>query len=230
MSYIDLCNEALIAIGKDTIVSLDERSRAAELCKVLLPRAVEEIHNMYEWEHARVATQLSHETPENEDPSYKYAHRLPPDYSRVERVSMIEETPFDERTRLTAECRYEVDYRIADGLVYTNETPIRFAYYKKHPEAHTLPEYVRYAIVMRLAAKLCFPITKDRRLTREVKDEAQQAYSMAKDQEGQDEQHEIPENRSFRDQHTTLYTDDPRDRPGGRHVFRRGSFRGGSTY
>jgi hypothetical protein len=85
-SEVSICNSALSKIGADRIVSLDDDSRAAKLCKEQYPKVRDALFRVHPWNFAikRVALAASPTTP---DFGFAYAYPLPSDFSRALEVN-----------------------------------------------------------------------------------------------------------------------------------------------
>jgi len=193
MSLVDICNEALNSFGKKDIASLDEDTPAARYCKRFLPRVIAEIHEGYDWDHAEKRVTLTANAEELEDTPYNFVHDLPPDFARFGDVK-----PSGDDYRGTHAGIVNLHKR-AKKTLRTSYTPIDLTYYVKDPVITDYPEHVRLAVVTRLAARICFSLTKDTRLAKTLRDEATMAYMKACDLEGQDEFETLPEGSNFRD-------------------------------
>lgn len=81
-SKLNICNQALLKIGEQTITSLDEASDNAKLCSIFFDQALEEVLREYPWTSATSRAQL----PKlSRDPifGYDYAYQLPTDFIRL---------------------------------------------------------------------------------------------------------------------------------------------------
>lgn len=79
---VSVCNSALIKLGVDTIVSLEDETRAARLCKEQYPKIKRKLLRGHPWNFAIVRASIS---PLDETPAfeYEYAFQLPADALRV---------------------------------------------------------------------------------------------------------------------------------------------------
>ena len=217
MSKVDICNDALGYIGKQDINSLLDAEPAARQCRKFLPRTLRELQARYDWEHNLTAVDISKQADPSKLPGFKYAHMLPVDYLRFSCVTRVEESdnnmldatfsPDNENT-MSYDARHirdklrrnaPVAMKIADGFIHTNFTPVRLVYHRHVTGTDNLPELFRAAVVAQLAAKLVFPLTRDTKLTGDIREMAANAISFAQDTEDQDEHNECPEGSSFED-------------------------------
>lgn len=214
-SDVDVCNEALDILGKATISSLDEASAQARLCKRYLPRMLRKMNALHEWSQNETTVMISAETAEADHPDFKYAHRQPTDFALFGCVNEVGNTDtsmlgvtFNPITNTDeAEEKYvrengrtiPVSVRVANGKVYTNFTPIQLTYYRDERSTAQLPSLFREALVYQLAASMCFQLTRDTRLTADVRDQASELTALAVDHEGKDEYFEEPTGSTFED-------------------------------
>lgn len=216
MSDVEISNDALDIIGKGNINSINDPEPAARRCRRFLPRTLREMQASFDWEYTLTVVDISAQAAASTIPGYTYAHKLPTGYLRFSALTstdvptnnMLDATfsPIDpndtvyEAKYLRARARqYPVPMRIADGYVHTNFTPIRLVYHRHRAEYTGLPELFRTALVMQLAAKLCMPLTRDVKLTADVREAANRAVMFAQDEETKDEVHEEPTGSSFED-------------------------------
>lgn len=216
MSDVELCNDALGYIGKADINSLQDPEPAARQCAKFLPRTLRELQARYDWEHNLTVVDIAAQTLASKVPGYRYAHKLPADFLRFSALTgtdnnasqMLDATFSPTTTDINS---YDVRYlrsrarttpipmRIVDGCIHTNFTPIRFLYHRHKTNVDTFPELFRAAVVAQMAAKLAFPLTRDTKLTEDMRNMAAQAITFAQDQEDNDEITEAPEGSSFQD-------------------------------
>jgi hypothetical protein len=216
MSDVELCNDALGYIGKADINSLQDPEPAARQSAKFLPRTLRELQARYDWEHNLTVVDIAAQTLPSKVPGYRYAHKLPADYLRFSGLTstdngathMLDHTFTPTDTDLNS---YDVRYlrqrirntpipmRVVDGCVHTNFTPIRLLYHRYKDDVDKFPELFRAAVVAQMAAKLVFPLTRDTRLTEEMRVMAEQAITFAQDEEDNDELNEAPEGSTFQD-------------------------------
>lgn len=84
-SETEICNLALTSIGASMISSLDEGTKAADLCTLHYPRCRRALLRAHPWNFAiaRVTLALSSTTPNHE---FGYQHALPADCLKVIRT------------------------------------------------------------------------------------------------------------------------------------------------
>lgn len=216
MSDVELCNDALAYIGKADINSLEDPEPAARQCRKLLPRTLRELQSRYDWEHNLTVRDIAAQTAASTVPGYAYKHKLPADYLRFSGITSTESsttnmlgvtfspsteeaTVYEARALRNLVRQTPVAMRIVDGYIHTNFTPIRFLYHRHQTNVDTLPEMFRSAVVTQLASKLVFPLTRDTKLTADIRELAAQAIMAAQDNEDNDELNEMPVGSSFED-------------------------------
>lgn len=79
---IDICNQALILIGQDPIITMDDSSKQSRLCKRLYEPTLETLLREYPWSFAIRRVILA---PETDAPGFGYTHKfvLPTDCMRI---------------------------------------------------------------------------------------------------------------------------------------------------
>ncbi len=84
-STVEICNMALTRVGDKRIISLDDGTERADLCKLLYPLIRREVLRRYHWASAKSRVQLpaASGTPAN---GYQYAYDLPGDVIHVRAV------------------------------------------------------------------------------------------------------------------------------------------------
>lgn len=216
MSEVDICNDALAVFGKAIINNLLDPEPAARRCNQFYARTLRELQARYDWEHNLTVKDIAAQTEASTVPGFRYAHKLPSDYLRFSGLTTTDTSitnmlgvtfspvTSEDDVSYAANLRTlvrqtPVPMRIADGYIHTNFTPIRFVYHRYKTDIGTLPELFRTALVMQLAAKLVFPMTRDTKLTADVRKEASDAVMFAQDEEDNDELNEAPQGSSFED-------------------------------
>lgn len=148
MSYNDvaLCARALIRLGAKPISSFEDGSAESEICGALYPHARDALLSAYGWNFAtgQVALSQLEETPIG---GFKYAYALPNDCLRGLSAG-------------DANISYGVDYKIMRGKLYSNSDTITLTYIFR-PDESEFPPFFQTALILRLAAELCIPLTEN---------------------------------------------------------------------
>ncbi len=146
LNDLGLCSRALIRLGAAPITSFDDGTAESEIAGALYGPARDALLSAYPWSFATgqmVLTQLV-------DPpvaDYQNAFQLPVDYLRAISAGG------SGRGR-------GVHYRIARGALHSNFETVTLTYVFR-PEAEEFPPFFDAALIARLAAEFCIPITEN---------------------------------------------------------------------
>lgn len=143
-SSIDLCSRALIKIGAEPISSFDDGTVEARVAAGLYPVVRDALLSFHPWNFARMQSRLPRllTAPVADFP---HAFDLPPDCLRVISVS-------------TSGSGQRLPYRIAGRRVETSAGEVIITYVAQTAEA-LFPPYFSLAMIARLAAEFCIPLT-----------------------------------------------------------------------
>lgn len=138
---IDLCSNALLLIGENTISSFTEDTPAALVAANLYELTYESLLTLHPWRFASNKSQLARLTaaPTNQ---WKYAYQLPADFLVAQHVDIGNQ-----------------NYQIYGDKLFTDETTIILDYTFK-PDESLLPAYFAELLEMRLASVFAVPITE----------------------------------------------------------------------
>lgn len=216
MSDVDICNDALALIGKAAINSLLDPEPAARQSQRFYRRTLKEMQAMFTWDFNLYVRDISNTEAAAIMPGFEYAHKLPTDYLRMSGVTSVADstgsvldssfnavsswdTQSAAQLRIDARTQNQVAFKVANGYVHTNFTPIRLVYHRYITDVEKLTSVFRTALVAQLATKLVFPLTRDRKLTEDIRQLAADAIAQAKDDEDTDDANEMPTGSTFED-------------------------------
>ncbi|MXP63709.1 hypothetical protein E0493_10155 [Roseomonas sp. M0104] len=145
LSALVLCSRALLKIGAQPIASFDEGTAEAEVAAHLYPLVCDALLSAHPWSFATGQMELPRlvETPHAD---YAYAYQLPSDFLRV--LSAGE----GGRGRGLA-------YRLNESRLHTNASQVTLTYLFR-PAESGFPAFFAAALVARLAAEFCIPLTE----------------------------------------------------------------------
>jgi hypothetical protein len=145
LSALALCSRALIRIGARPVASLDEGTAEAEVAANLYPGIRDALLSAHPWSFATGQTTLPRlaAVPVAD---FAYAFQLPPDFLRA--LSAGGEG-----------AGRGVPYRIAEDRLHANSARITLTYIFR-PEEGAFPAFFAAALVARLAAEFCIPVTE----------------------------------------------------------------------
>jgi len=153
LSKIDVCNQALLKVGADTIASLDTSSdldegtiREANLCNIFFDQALEETMRIYPWNCCTART-LPVKLAEVPAFGYEFAFQLPNDCMRVINV-------FDSSDQDLNGVRWVIE---GDKVLCDYEI-IYLKYVQKPTNVGILDPLAVRALICNLALKLAIPL------------------------------------------------------------------------
>lgn len=146
MTAVELCSAALTKLGAEPITSFADERIEAEVASRLYPVVLDGLLSAHPWTFSIVQTELAENgTPPLAD--FAFAFTLPASCLRVVSAGY----PGSGRG---------LDYRLQGGLLLAN-VPAIVLTYQRRPVETSLPAFFNGALVARLAAELCLPITEN---------------------------------------------------------------------
>ncbi|CCQ72325.1 hypothetical protein [Magnetospira sp. QH-2] len=145
LSAIALCSRALLKIGARSIASFDEGTAEAEVAANLYPSTRDALVSAYPWSFATGQTELARlsAVPVAD---YTYAYQLPNDFLRALSAGA------DGSGR-------GMIYRIAEHRLHCDVDQVILTYIFR-PDESGFPPFFDQALIARLAAEFCIPITE----------------------------------------------------------------------
>ncbi|MEQ8966179.1 MAG: hypothetical protein RID91_10165 [Azospirillaceae bacterium] len=145
LSAVALCGRALLKIGAAAIQSFDEKSAEAEVAGALYAPLRDALLSAHPWSFATRQARLARL---DGAPVADYAHafQLPADFLRALSAGR-------------APGGRGLDYRIAERRLHTDAEEVVLTYVFRPGEADT-PAFFDQALIARLAAELCIPLTE----------------------------------------------------------------------
>lgn len=173
LSPIALCSRALLRLGADTITSFDEGSAEAEIAANLYPSARDALLSSYPWSFATAQTVLS---PLTVQPvaDFEHAFQLPSDFLRA--LSAGD----GGRGR-------GINYRIAERRIHADQSSLTLTYIFR-PAEETFPPFFDQALIARLAAEFCIPLTESTSRSETLFKLAEDEYRRSKTIDSQQDQ------------------------------------------
>lgn len=160
LNDVALCSRALMRIGCEPIASFEDGTAESEIAGALYAPARDALLSAYGWSFATGQMEL---TRLDDAPlaDYKYAYALPNDFLRA----MSAGTGMRGRG---------LDYRIARNVLHTDAESVLLTYIFL-PDESEFPPFFDSALILRMAAELCIPLT-------EGTSRAEALYRMAEDE------------------------------------------------
>lgn len=151
-SPVDIANSALVKVGSEPIMDLNEDKKSARLCKNRIYQCLKIVLRMHPWNCVTERVELAPlaTTPEH---TFDYEHQLPSDCLRVISINPINED----------------DYRIENGKISTDTQTVELTYIKDPgEELGRLDVLCAEAVACYLAWDICFPLTESRALKNDI--------------------------------------------------------------
>lgn len=168
-SEVDICNSALTKLGVEHIVSLDEDSKAARLCKEQYPKIRDEILGSHLWNFAmkRAALALLPDVPAF---GFSYTYALPTDYIRVLHMS-------------NKSVRFKIEQ---NKRLITNNTSGNILYIAKITDVSMYSPVFSEALAYQLAVDLSYALVQNSALGERLNGKATQKLRDARSFDGQE--------------------------------------------
>ncbi|MCJ2165567.1 MULTISPECIES: hypothetical protein [unclassified Pseudodesulfovibrio] len=145
-SVIEICNNALLDLGEDVIMSLGDESKAAGLCNHRWPAVRDAVLRAHPWNCAMAQAELAAGTTA---PLWKWEYKyvLPADFLRI--------------IRIVGQDGEEVeDWEIQSGIILCDEeAPLYISYVRRETDPKKYDALLSEALSARLAATLAYPLS-----------------------------------------------------------------------
>lgn len=145
LSDIGLCARALVRIGAAPITSFDGETAESEIAGILYATVRDALLSSYPWTFASGQVELA-QLGTMPVADYQYAYQLPNDYLRAISCG-------------SGGAGRGVQYRIARDALHTDSDSATLTYIFRPDEAE-FPPYFDQALIVRLAAEFCIPVTE----------------------------------------------------------------------
>ena len=147
MSLTDagLCSAALLKLGARPIASLDEAGAEATCARILYPIVRDGLLVVHPWSFTMAAARL---TPDPDPPlaGFTYSFPLPDDHLRTLSAGI-------------GQTSRGLTYAIRGTRLLADAGSVTVAY-QRRPDADAFPAFFVQALVARLAAEMCVPLTE----------------------------------------------------------------------
>ncbi|MBI2235777.1 MAG: hypothetical protein HYU60_02270 [Magnetospirillum sp.] len=170
LSAIALCSRALIRIGASTIASFDDGSAESEVAANLFPSIRDAMLSSHPWTFATGQVGLPR-LAASPIADYAHAYQLPPDFLRV-----LSAGPSGRGQGLV--------YRISEDRLHTDADEVVLTYVFR-PAESSFPPFFDQALIARLAAEFCVPLTESTARTEFLYRMAEGEFRAAKLVDGQ---------------------------------------------
>lgn len=162
-SVVAICNSALTKVGANSIMSLADGTKEANICQLRFEDCMKAVLRMHPWHSAINRIILA---PLTTQPAYGYQYQfqLPGDFVRL--VSVNPET--------------ESDYKIEQSMVLGDFTELYLKYVAFPSDVTVLDDLLTEAIAAYLAWDIGYSITQNMELKKDLAEEKKQALTKAK--------------------------------------------------
>jgi hypothetical protein len=171
---IEICNSALIKVGAGRIVSLDEDSASARLCKEQYPKVLLDLLRAHPWSFAIKRVQLAETT----QPEYGYvsAFQLPNDCLRV----------------LEMEGHETIEWRKEGRTIVTDASTVKIKYISSNIPPGNFDNNFAEALAAKIAADICYSLVQSVTLREQLMNEAQMKLAQARSFDSQEGSPRVP--------------------------------------
>lgn len=145
LSAIEFCNRALITLGAQPVASLEDATVEAEVARNLYPSLRDALLSSHPWRFATMQASLPR-LPQAPAADYGSAFQLPPDFLRALSAGV------PERGR-------GLNYRISGRRLEADAEALTLTYVFR-PDESSFPPFFDLALIARLAAEFCLPLTE----------------------------------------------------------------------
>lgn len=168
LNDIALCARALIRLGAAPITSFDDGTAESEIAGALYAPTRDSLLSAYLWSFASGQVAL---TKLASDPiaDYQFSYALPNDFLRA--ISLGSGTS-----------GRGLRYRISRGVIHCNvddDEPVILSYIFR-PDESEMPPFFDMALISRLSAEFCIPVTENTSRATQLYNLARQEYERAR--------------------------------------------------
>ncbi len=167
LNSVQLCARALLKVGAQPITSFDENTAEAEIAALLYGVCRDSLLSGHPWSFATAQVQLAR-LDESPLADFDHAFSLPGDFLRVLSAGHGQSG----RGRGLA-------YRIQERRLHANADSLLLTYIFR-PEESAFPAFFDQALICRLAAELCLPLTENTSRTEMLSRAAELEFARAR--------------------------------------------------
>lgn len=172
-SEVSICNIAIVRVGHDQILSLDQDNKAARLCKLLYPELRDTMLRAHTWNFAikRIELALSTETPGDDE--FEFAHVVPDDCLKI--LTVLDN--YTHRVETNA---------AGQKVIVSNEETQYLRYVSKVTDPNLMDPLFRQALSLTIAAAIAVPLTENAKLAEVISGQAEEATKLARSMDAQE--------------------------------------------
>lgn len=167
LTELQICSRALLAIGCEPISSFQDGTAEAEVASMLYGGVRDALLSAYPWSFATAQRALP-QIAAVPVADFQYAYQLPEDYLRALSVGGAHHNS-----------GRGVVYRIHERRIHTDSPSVVLTYVFR-PDERIFPPFFTQALVTRIAAELCLPLTENTARTELQSKLAEMEFTRAK--------------------------------------------------
>jgi len=172
LTKFDICSQALIKVGSDTINSFADGTHESNVCSVMYDTIKKSLLFYTFWNFAIKKQTLNRLSETPTDTKFKYVHSLPADVIRIK--SVIDQNGHPNYT-----------YRKEEQKVYSNISTVILEYVQNMDETYMPPFFVE-SLVSKVALEINEAITGSGSLTDRLAQDFQQKLRASRIADGQE--------------------------------------------
>ena len=154
-SEVDICNQALFAIGADRILSLDAVSKEGKLCKELYPKFRDQENAKHRWNFSLKRVQLA-ASATNPVWGYGFSLPLPSDLLRLVDVQIAVLGSVSINNSVLFLSRQE--WKVEGNSLLADQAPLNILYTAQITDSTAFPVFFVEVLAAKLAAELVVPL------------------------------------------------------------------------
>ena len=180
-SEVQICNNALIKLGADTITSLSDDTKPARLCNQMYSILRDDLLRAHPWNFAitRLGLAQLSTTPAFE---YAFEYQLPSDCLRVLRIKAR-----------------RAEYRIEGRKLLTDETTVELVYIKKVTDVSQFDSTFSDTLALKLASEIAYNITNSTTVAQSMVELFERRFRRAKMSDAQEDSLYLLQTDTFTD-------------------------------
>ncbi len=167
LSAVQICNLALDEIPASPLVSMDDTTVVAQICRRQFPQALGEVMEAGAWDFARKTVRLTR-IGEATSPYWKYKFQMPTDMAMPLSVNAWFDGWIGEPFVTDSE-----EFSYSDGTVWAVSDDVVLEYITLNPAYARMSKTFERALALTLAARLAMPIKRDPAIKARLMQEAE---------------------------------------------------------
>ena len=183
ISAVEICNNALIKLGSNTITSLTDDTKPARLCNKMYTIMRDDLLRAHPWNFAIARATLA-QLEAKPAFGFSFQYQLPSDSLRVLKLN-TSHTP----------------YRIEGRKLLTDSNTVELIYIKRVTDEAQFDSNYSNILALRIAAQLAYVITNSVRLAESIKQEFRLELNRAKMNDAQEDSIHILQTDTFTSSH-----------------------------